>query len=407
MIGLAVALGASTLTAGKDPAGSLIFDGVVVGIALISGVVSWLVTKWMVEGTTLRVESGLIRRDSRQVPLVRVQAIDLVQPIVGRLLGLAELRLRVAGSRSEVRLSYMSFPDAQATRARLLAIAHGVSQDAPAPAETALATVPTSRLLAAVALSGTGILALSTTGLVIGLSLSIHGVVSYLATSGASIVLAFVAPAIRQVTSEGRFSLADAPDGLRVRCGLIETVAETIPNGRIQAVRRVQPLLWRPFGWCRLEVVVAGSRGRQRKNEPSGRVVRALLPVGKNALADALVERILPAVTADVRPAPGRARWKAPLSYHFLAGSYDEAYAVTSWGRVCKVTAWVPLAKVQSIRFVQGPVQRLLRLATVHLDVAGRRLRATFRDRDLAEAEDLVRVLSARCRLARTSATSK
>lgn len=406
LLGLLVALGASTLAAGKHSSGSHIVDLVLVGLAFASGVVSWLVTRWKIEGSTLRVESGLIRRDSRQVPLTRVQAIDVVQPVVGRLLGLAELRLRVAGSRSEVRLAYMSQGDAQVTRARLLAIAHGVAPGAPVSTETALVTVPTSRLVAAVALSGTGITALAAIGLIVGLSISIHGAVSYIATSGASLVLALVAPAIRQVTSEGAFSLADGPDGLRVRCGLIETVAETIPQGRVQAVRRVQPLMWRPFGWSRLEVVVAGSRGRRGRNEPSSRVVRALLPVGSHELAGALVERLLPGMTALAQPPPGRARWKAPLSYHFLAGSHDDTYAVTSWGRVCKVTAWVPLTKVQSLRFVQGPWQRRLGLANVHLDVAGRRLKATFRDRGLADAEELVRVLAIRCRQARSPAAS-
>ncbi|MGH9127868.1 MAG: PH domain-containing protein, partial [Acidimicrobiales bacterium] len=402
LFGLLIALAVSTLAARKDPSGSYVFDVVLVGIALVSGFVSWLVTRWQVEGSTLRVESGLIRRDSRQVPLSRVQAIDVVQPVVARALGLAELRLRVAGSRSEVRLAYLTEAEARATRARLLALARGSDQDAPAPAETALASVSTSQLVAAVALSGPGITAIGTVGLLIGLGVSIPGAVGSVAGSGVAVVIALVGPAIRRVTSEGSFSLAEAPDGLRVRCGLVEKVAETIPAGRVQAVRRVEPLAWRLFGWCRLEVAVAGSRGRQRKDEPAGRVVRALLPVGSHERADAIVARLLPDMTSLGQPPPGRARWKAPLSYHFLAGGHDQLHAVTSGGRVCKVTAWIPLAKVQSLRFVQGPAQRRLGLANVHLDVAGRRIKATFRDRGVAEATDLVETLAELCRVARS-----
>ena len=55
--------------------------------------------------------------------------------------------------------------------------------------------------------------------------------------------------------------------------------------------------------------------------------------------------------------------------------------AVAVTGRVQKVTCWVPLVKAQSIRRVQGPVQRALALATVHVDVAGKRAGAEFRDR--------------------------
>ena len=52
-----------------------------------------------------------------------------------------------------------------------------------------------------------------------------------------------------------------------------------------------------------------------------------------------------------------------------------------------RVTAWAPLAKAQSFRLVQGPVQRRLRLASVHVDTAGRAVHATLRDRDVAEAD--------------------
>jgi hypothetical protein len=59
------------------------------------------------------------------------------------------------------------------------------------------------------------------------------------------------------------------------------------------------------------------------------------------------------------------------------------------------------LEKTQSVRRVQGPLQRPLGLATVHVDVAGRRVRGAFRDRDLAEANRLVEDLTELSRSAR------
>jgi putative membrane protein len=53
------------------------------------------------------------------------------------------------------------------------------------------------------------------------------------------------------------------------------------------------------------------------------------------------------------------------------------------------------------VRRVQGPVQRRLGLATVHLDAAGKRVDAAFRDRDAAEAEQLTDELAALSRQAR------
>ena len=42
---------------------------------LVVSVVKWLVTRWALDGTTLRIETGLLRRDARQLPLARIQAV--------------------------------------------------------------------------------------------------------------------------------------------------------------------------------------------------------------------------------------------------------------------------------------------------------------------------------------------
>lgn len=72
-----------------------------------------------------------------------------------------------------------------------------------------------------------------------------------------------------------------------------------------------------------------------------------------------------------------------------------------------RVSCWVPLEKAQSIRSVQGPVQRRLRLATVHVDTAGRSLDAAIRDRDISEAGRVLVELSDLARVARNKATPR
>jgi putative membrane protein len=76
---------------------------------------------------------------------------------------------------------------------------------------------------------------------------------------------------------------------------------------------------------------------------------------------------------------------------------------VTSTGRVRRATAWVALAKVQSIRRVQGPVQRRLHLVDIHLDTAGRSVHAVLRDADEQDAAGIMAALPERCRLARAA----
>ena len=177
---------------------------------------------------------------------------------------------------------------------------------------------------------------------------------------------------------------------LKACSGLVQTTAETIRPGRVQAVRLVEPLVWRACGWCRLEVDVAGPRQR-RENRSEGRRLRPLVPVGTRADVQNMLTEVVSAPPSPSERPPRHARWKAPLMYHFLAWGGDDHYLVASHGRLRRTTTWIPLEKVQSVRWVQGPVQRRLGLASVRLDVAGRRVTASVQDRTMAEADDLLR----------------
>ena len=85
------------------------------------GFVNWLVTRWRIEGDDLRIETGLIRRQSLRFPLAQVQAIDIVQPGLARIFRVAELRLRLGGaSGGTARLAYLPQREVEPLRARLL-----------------------------------------------------------------------------------------------------------------------------------------------------------------------------------------------------------------------------------------------------------------------------------------------
>lgn len=380
------------------------YGGVIV-LALVLGFVNWLVTRWKLEGDTLYIDTGLLRRDSRRLPVARIQAVDLVQPLLGRIFGVAEVRIRLAGAGgSRGRLAYLAEAEANDVRARLLAAHHGLDQSTPPPPEEVMLAVPPRRLLASVAVSlvggPVGVYAVVLIVLAFTIPLAAAGV----GAIAVPIVFGLLQSVWTRVTSEYNFTLADAPDGLRVRGGLLQTTAETIPRGRIQAVRQIEPLWWRPFGWRRLEVDVAGgARNPNNRRNNTGRVSRALLPVGFRGDAEMLLTRVLGAHDVPLTKPPTRARLKSPLGYHFLAAGHDDRHVVTVNGRVRKTTCWVPLEKVQSIRHLEGPVQRRVSVASVHLDTAGRRVRAVMRDRDSVESVRLVEELTDRCRKARAS----
>jgi putative membrane protein len=310
-----------------------------------------------------------------------------------------------SSSSASGRLAFLPAGEAEVLRARLMALAHGVAEDTPAPPEQVLASVPTPLLLASLVLGSTGLATVAAIAAVVALLVSSPGLAAELIGGGATVLVALVGRLFSRFNSGYRLTVAEAADGLRLRSGLVQTTAETIPRDRVQAVRMVEPMLWRLFGWCRLEVDVAGKQGR-RKGEGTGeaRSLRALLPVGSPAQAAWLLERILPGVPHERLRAPAQARWKSPLRYRNLAWGANGTYVVTTTGRIRRVTDWVPLAKVQSVRQVDGPWQRYLGLVNVHLDTAGRNVHAVLRDRDRAEGDRLMASLPAQCRAARAGA---
>jgi putative membrane protein len=401
VLALVVALGATASFPGNGSGGGLRWiDLVILPVVVVAAVVNWLVTRWKLDGPTLRIETGLLRRESLQLPVARIQAVDLVRPFLARALGLAELRVRLAGSsHDDGRLAYLTEGAATELRARLLAAHHGLDPATPEPAEQVMIVVQAGRLIASVALSASG---LACAAVLIGVALATLSPVGLPAVAGTLVWSAVVClPLIwRQVSAQYGFTLAASPDGIRIRRGLLGTVAETIPVARVQAVHKVEPLLWRPLGWCRLEVDIAGTHGHD-KAEGTARERKSLVPVASPGQADFLLGLVIGATLPMTTRPPRRAFWKAPLSYHFLAAGYDETLAIGVTGRLRRQTTVVPLAKAQSIRFVQGPVQRGLALGTVHLDAAGRRVRAEFRDRAIAEATGLVSELAMLSRRAR------
>ena len=378
-----------------------------VGIALAAGLgyVSWRVTRYRLTETELQVENGVLTRRSRRVPLARLQSVDVVRPLFARLLGLAELRLEVAGGGdTEAPLQYLAEDDAHRLRVRLLDLAAGRTTDdgesAPAPPERVLVAVPSGPLVWSTLLGAPLV-----TAVLLLVALVVAALTDLRATGGVllgagPLLLGVGAQAVRRILAEYGFTVAESPDGLRLRHGLLETRSATIPPGRVQLVRVREPLLWRPFGWVRVEVDVAGYAGGGGDEQAA---TTALLPVAPKALAVALVARVLgDDLPAPDRPAPPAARLRVPVQQRRLAVGVDDRHVVSTYGVLTLVLDVVPLAKAQSIRLLDGPWQRRLGLATVRVDTAGRRLPGTaLLHRDAEEARALVADLTTRARAAR------
>ena len=382
--------------------------GVGVPLAAAAGWLSWRAMRYRLTPTELQVESGVLTKRSRRVPLARLQSVDVVRPLFARFVGLAELRMEVVGggAGAEAPLSYLSEDDAAELRAELLSLAAGRAERdplAPPEPEDVLVVVPPGPLVWSTLL-GTPVQVAA--ALVVVLLVTAAVDLSYagpLLLAAAPMLFGVGSFAVRRVLVEYGFTVAEASDGLRLKQGLLDKRSSTIPPGRVQTIRTREPLLWRRFDWARVEVDVAGYGGGSGEQQLA---TGALLPVAPKELARRLVARVLggPLPPHDARP-PRAARLLAPLSYRRLALGLDDRHLVSTYGVLTTTTDVVPLAKVQSLRLTAGPLQRRLGLCTLHVDTAGRRLPGTVvPHRGAQEGQALLDELSVRARAARTAA---
>ena len=425
-------------------------------------VITWLVTGYHVVARELRIYDGVLVRRTRAIPLERLQAVEVVRPLLARLTGLAELRLEVVGGgRTEAPLAYLTVADAAALRDRLLALAvrvgapragtgalpgtglrdpgagraagtlplPGQPEDpgtgpapgppggAPAPGPPAAAGEPAERQLHSVANRDVLIGQLLTpqvmflpfaVALVVAQSWFETGAWSFVALASMAVAVIGVArQPVRRVLSDWNFRLAlpDPPPGrhpgLRLRHGLTETRSQTVPLHRVQAVVVTWPLLWRRRQWLRCRLDVAGFTGGEQGTASSDQ----LLPVGDLATGRRLTGVALPGVDLTglrLATPPRRARWLAPVRAPVLGVALTDQVLATRDGRVTRELVIVPYRRMQSVRLRQGPLQRRLGLATVYADTAGS-LAAVAHHRELAEARQLAAELTWRSRAARAA----
>jgi len=359
-------------------------------VGLVASVLSWAFTRFAIDGGEVHIDSGVLFRRSRQVRIDRLQAIDIVQPLLARALGLAELKLDMAGgAEGRVRLGYLRLEEAQALRAALLAMAAGLDHRTPEAPQRPLVHCSGASIVGGALLSTPAIIGfIWVCAFLAGAIGSGHPGIFTGAVPGAISVFGSVWQTIQQHFG---FTVADSPDGLRLRHGLFETRAQTVPPGRVQAVRIVQPLLWRVFGWVRVDANIAGYAGLRADDGRQHNSV--LLPVGSRAQALLVVGRALPGVDIDVvalTRVPSRAKWRSPLLWWTYRAGADEAIVSVRSGLLTKVHAVMRHEKIQSVRLSAGPWQRALRLATVHVDSTKGPVSVVLRHRDLAEGRRIV-----------------
>jgi len=413
------------------------------GVSLLVGVVRWLRFRWRVDGQALLIDQGLLQRQRRVIPFDRIQAVESVRKLRHRLFGVVELRIEtVGGASTEGKLEALRPRDAEQLRRLLLRetpTTPPASQQVGEPA----AVQPEQVVLARLGLDRLVIAGL--TGGRVGVAAAIFGVgqdffgdrlndlLPRIDLSGdlrsilvlAALVLtgAFLLSIAATLLTYWNFTLTSDGVALRVRRGLLEQRADTIPLRRVQALHVEENLLRRPFGLAAVTVEVAGRSGGEEAQQS-----RYLLPLGTRAQALRLVEQVWGRDgLADIRlaPMPTRARdrrmlravgavaavtatgvvaqgWAGLLAlalsapamvlalaaYRCLGHGRSGEMLVARSGVVVRRTSFVPRDRLQSLALRQSVFQRRRGLASLALQIArGRAARGDPRMIDLDERQ--------------------
>ena len=232
--------------------------------------------------------------------------------------------------------------------------------------------------------------------------------------------------------------------GVTLRYGFTGTHTQNVMVERIQALAVEQPILWRAFGWYRIKMTIAGIG--IEKNENQKLVTRNVaLPVGNKQETLMVLHLLLPALdegqaqvlldTANGSlnsqnprvPAmivtPSSARWMDLLTWKrngvttvgYTAGSVQASTRIDSdaarssvgehtrgdlllirGGYFIRTLSIVPVSRVLSVSWGQGPLQRAFGCASVHFGTVPGPVRTIMMHLPPRICEDLVWLMTVR-----------
>ena len=304
------------------------------------GLLSWWRRAYAVDADGVYLRSGILSRKLRTARLPRIQSVDVVHPLLGRIFGLGQLTVEVAGGRdSRVVIGFLTTRELQTLRDRILDLAAG-QIDLPGPAvaggavgasavgrdtggiddaasavrpedlapegaagsqtapeqravpmqashfqEYPLYSVDGATLLGSLLRSssvyvlGLTVIGTLAVGILIIVDSMTGGEALTIISSYITIVIGTATIVWSQFNSAWNFQAAATPSGIRMRYGLTSETSRTLPPGRVHGVGITQPILWRGKDWWKVDVTVAGREDRSQdgQNRQFGNL---LLPVG-------------------------------------------------------------------------------------------------------------------------------
>jgi putative membrane protein len=354
-------------------ANGLLYGTIGIAIAAVAGWWRWNNTRWFVDDFGIHKRTGLLTTKQTDIPFGRIQALDLEQGPVQRLLGVFAVHVQTAGGgqRGEIVLEAIHDDELDALRELVGAPAE------PQPLQERRLSMG-SLLTAALTAGQLGVILPALAGAaqlsqnVLGdeaerdaINLIPNGAHEWFIAAAALLLAAWLLSVAGAVVAFSGFTVARDRDRLRIRRGLLERRETTIPVDRVRAVVVVEGLLRWPFGLAALRLEVIG-----HAKEPAA--AQTLFPLLRRSEVRAFLDQLLPELADDLdrlAPLPRRAlrRYVLPpvvIALIFAAGAW---LLVGPWGLVATpVAAAYGVARFRAAgwRFADGRlVVRSLMLA--------------------------------------------
>ena len=438
-IGIVVFLffvGVPGLTGALGPEGGLLgLVGIVAFASLFVGYFFAYYRRYEYELTadTFDIRSGVLSRREREIPLRRIQNVDISQSVTQRILGIASVSLETAGGgETEAQLQYVGEDEAerlQSEVSRLRQATEASPDDADAeaveaPAETVFAI--SERELGVLALVSTDFRVVSLiffAGSIFGPSAfdrfqpvffgpeNVLGVLfGPIAAIASIVVLGVFAGAVSAARYYG-FALTRGEEELRYERGLLQKYSGTIPLSKVQTISMRENVIARRLGYAALHIETAGAVA----SGGGGGGSQSAVPLAERDHVRELARSIEDAPLDEFERPPKRARERYAVRYSLvvffvtgllylgstvtdllgywylpLAGlvlvpvaahlkwkhrgyNLAENHVVTRNGFWSRTTKVVPYHRVQTTVSTETVFQRRRDLGTVIVDTAGSR----------------------------------
>jgi putative membrane protein len=397
-----------------------------IGAATIAGYVRWSTTTYAVDERAIHHHTGVIRQEDTDVPLTRVEALDVQQGLLQRLLGVYAVHVQTGGGGGkggEIELPALG-------AGAVLELRERVGAPAPAVDEGARLRLGFGSLLvAALTAAQLGIIV---PVLAFGFQVAQQTfeedqgrtaarvlpdtMGEWILAVGVLLGAAWALSVVGAGVAFAGFTVARDGDRLRIRRGLLSRREATIPVARVRAVRVVEGVLRRPFGLATLQMEVTGYA-------EEAAVARTLFPLLRTRSVFGALERLLPELADEPgglsRP-PARA-WRryllVPSSAAVVVGALAAIWLSSPWPvavlvfgvvygqarwhaagwrlsegrlairslRLARITVLAPSTNRESHELAQSVLQRRARLADLRVDF-GKKTHARIRHLDQADA---------------------